>query len=198
MSAKLILVRHAERPEIPADQIGNDIVLTENGIANSYSFGKSFKGDVTEIKSSPIARCKQTAKQIADASGFNHNKIDECRLLGDPGFFISDPDLAWKQWQKYGSERVNQHLLFDDIAWPGFKDFQVAVGDMHQAMRETLTTARAKTSIWVTHDTILATFASRVLKDPLTIEQWPGFLGSLVVSLGDSQQLLYSYAQFPE
>ena len=198
MAAQLILIRHAERPVIPVDQVGNDVALTENGIASSFSFGERFVGDVTEIKSSPVGRCKQTARQIADASGFDHDNILECRLLGDPGFLISDPDLAWKQWQQYGAECVNQHLLHDDIAWPGFKDFKVAIEIMRQAMHVALTAPHAGVSIWVTHDTILAIFASRVLKQRLSMEQWPGFLGYLLVSLDESQQLLYSYVQFPK
>ena len=94
MTAKLILVRHAERPEILSG-VGNDVHLTEHGIASSFEFGQSLKKrKVVSIKTSPVLRCVQTAEQIAMAVSFSKHEIQFCRQLGDPGIFIADADLA--------------------------------------------------------------------------------------------------------
>lgn len=46
----------------------------------------------------------------------------------------------------------------------------------------------------VTHDTILATLASRLLTTPLSMAEWPDFLGNLDISLarGGELQLIYT------
>ncbi len=195
-STKLLLIRHAERPKIADNQVGNEVELTLKGMEASYNFGQHFLDDIVEIKTSPVLRCKQTASQIAKAGNYDIQKIVESQLLGDPGFFITDGSLAWQQWEKHGADRVNLHLLAGDEVWPGFREFGEAVDLMEEAMVDSLSKMDG-TLIWVTHDTILATLASRCLPERLTIEKWPDFLGCLVVSLDEAHSLSYRYYQYP-
>lgn len=194
--AKLLLVRHAERPYIPANTVGNEVRLTAKGKADTRNFAQSISGPVVSIHSSPIGRCRQTAEIIAEVVGFNSKNIVSNRDLGDPGYIIQDGREAWKHWQSKGSSVVNDYLLRGDSRWSGFHDLNKVTCQFLEIIRSNLECAKEGTHVWITHDTILATFASRVLPNYLNMGQWPGFLGyvSIEISKGD---LEVKYFQIP-
>lgn len=197
MSKRLLIVRHAERPQIAEGEVGNDLCLTEAGVQATRCFASTLDQEIVSIQSSPILRCMQTAQLIADTHGYARENIKANRLLGDPGFFIADADLAWQSWLSRGSEAVNAHLLSGSETWPGFRKFDDAVADMLDQIRAALSSYSHGLAIWVTHDTILATLASRLLIKPLLVEEWPDFLGSLDFSLASDGelQLIYTAAR---
>jgi len=192
MSAYLILLRHAERPNIPSDKVGNEVSLTKQGIHQTKLFAKSLKQPIISISSSPIRRCLQTAKIISNNCNYK-KAIKKSKLLGDPGFFINDPELAWTHWQTKGHNTVNQYLLNGKEQWQGFHQFDDAINHMKMEIIEQLKTKNSGFHIWVTHDTILATFASRVLPQPLTLNNWPNFLGHLDIYLDERNNFKYNY-----
>ena len=53
------------------------------------------------------------------------------------------------------------------------------------------------THLWVTHDTILATLASRLLPQNITLKHWPEFLGFLEITLSKDFNLLINYKVRP-
>lgn len=193
MTRRLLIVRHAERPSIANGEVGDGLTLTENGVQATKHFARGLNEEIVSIHSSPILRCVQTAQLIADEHDYAHANIQPSRLLGDPGFFIEDADLAWQSWLDKGSELVNTHLLAGTETWPGFRDFDQAIVEMLGHMRAELSSCRSGLTVWVTHDTILATLASRLLPEPLTLADWPDFLGSLQVSCDVHDELLLTY-----
>ncbi|MCR8916049.1 hypothetical protein FDP08_02240 [Marinobacter panjinensis] len=48
--------------------------------------------------------------------------------------------------------------------------------------------------VWVTHDTIVATLASRLQKTPLKLKDWPDYLGGLTIQLREESGLEISYS----
>ena len=192
MTSRLLIVRHAERPSIPEGEVGNDLALTDEGIESTQRFANALNEKIISIQSSPILRCVQTAKLIADAQNFKQD-IQTNQLLGDPGFFISDAEVAWNSWLSKGSESVNLHLLSGTETWPGFRAFDGAIADMLDHIRLALSTDETGLTVWVTHDTILATLASRVLPQPLSLASWPTFLGNLEAKIGANDRLEFSY-----
>lgn len=122
MTAKLYLNRHGERDLIPDGEVGNDILLTDHGLSCSTNFGEKLQGKVTQIKSSPIERCFQTAQMIAKGSRYPQSDIEFCSTLGAPGIFIENGELAWQHWEKHGADGVNKYLLYSNEKWQGFKD----------------------------------------------------------------------------
>lgn len=48
--------------------------------------------------------------------------------------------------------------------------------------------------LWVTHDTIVATLASRLQKTPLELSDWPDFLGGIKVGLEPEGSFDISYS----
>lgn len=193
MSKRLLIVRHAERPQIADGEVGNDLCLTEAGVQATKCFASMLDQEIVSIQSSPILRCMQTAQLIADTHGYAREHIKANRLLGDPGFFIANADLAWQSWLGRGSEAVNAHLLSGSETWPGFRKFDDAVADIIDQIRTALSSYRHGLVIWVTHDTILATLASRLLTTPLSMAEWPDFLGALDVSLANDGELKLIY-----
>ncbi|RDL43765.1 hypothetical protein DN730_13545 [Marinomonas piezotolerans] len=180
---KLLLIRHAERPEIPENTVGNEVLLTEKGKADTRRFAQRLSEQVISIQSSPIKRCRQTAEIIADVLGFNHHAILANRDLGDPGFMIKDGTEAWIHWQKKGHQKVNEYLLSGSEQWTGFEDLDHAVSIFDGSIRQQLSSLGEGVHIWITHDTILATYASRILPNRLVISQWPQYLSYISVEL---------------
>lgn len=190
---KLIIIRHAERPAITDGTVGDELSLTEKGKADTLVYAENFNSEVISIRTSPIARCVQTAQIMANHWGYPPDEIQTCNKLGDPGFFISDSELAWQNWLEKGAEAVNQYLLGGNEKWPGFVDFDMAIIEMQSWIRSTLLSSRSGSHVWVTHDTILATLASRLSPNPLSLEEWPGFLGRLEVSLAENESIEFQY-----
>tara|TARA_R110001583_G_scaffold10344_2_gene47683 strand:+ start:461 stop:1087 length:627 start_codon:yes stop_codon:yes gene_type:complete len=191
----LLILRHAERPAIEDGTVGDELALTQNGIDQTARFAQSLSQKVLSIESSPILRCTQTADIIARHHGFPLTSVRRSTLLGDPGFFIKDAELAWTNWLEQGVDAVNQHLLSGTSTWPGFKDLDQAVGQMGRSIKERLTRSEDGIHLWVTHDTIVATLASRLQKIPLELSDWPDYLGGLRVELGVEGSLDISYSQ---
>ncbi len=190
---KLILIRHAERPEIKDNEVGLDVLLTEQGKQDTRAFAQGLDDPIVSIKTSPIERCVQTAEIIAAETGYSVDKIEPSHLLGDPGFIIENGALAWKQWQEKGHTVINEHLLSAPQALPGFVGFTDAIKTVKHAMIEAFRSSEDGTHIWVTHDTMLATFVSRTQKTPLTLSEWPHFLGHVIVTLNNEGELSYDY-----
>jgi len=190
--AKLLLVRHAERPGIPANTVGNEVLLTNKGKADTRNFARSISDPVVSIQSSPIGRCLQTAEIIADAVAFEREGIVANRDLGDPGFIINDGAAAWTHWQEKGHERVNEHLLSGSEQWEGFKDLDNAVKTFDTSIRKLLSGQDEGVHIWITHDTILATYASRIMPSRLKMKQWPQYLDFISLELKNGD-FVYEY-----
>ena len=190
----LLIIRHAERPTIQDGTVGNELSLTSNGVHETKRLAKSLPREILSIESSPILRCIQTAELIAEHHELPLTSIGRSNLLGDPGFIIEDAELAWTNWVEKGAEAVNEHLLSGNSVWPGFKDLDEAVAQMRQSIEEMLTASDDGIHIWVTHDTIVATLASRLQKTPLTLKEWPDYLGGLTIQLREESGLEVSYS----
>ncbi len=194
---KLFIVRHAERPIIPPSEVGNDIMLTKQGKLESRLFGQHITQPVISIRTSPIGRCRQTAELIAAEVGIKNSDIENTTELGDPGFIIEDGALAWLHWQEKGHSVVNQYLLTGSERWLGFVDLELGVKALCTRIKTLLMQTELGSHVWITHDTILATLASRALVNPLSLSEWPEFLGYLEVSLSITDELEFCYHAKP-
>jgi broad specificity phosphatase PhoE len=194
---KLLIVRHAERPIIPPSEVGNEVMLTEQGKLDSRLFGQLITQPVISVRTSPIGRCRQTAELIAAEVGIKNLDIETTTELGDPGFIIEDGALAWVHWQEKGHSAVNQYLLTGSEKWLGFVDLELGVKSLCSQIKNLLIQSKLGTHVWVTHDTILATLASRTLGKPLSLSEWPEFLGYLEISLSVTNELEFCYQAKP-
>lgn len=193
MTTRLLLLRHAERPSIPRATFGNNLSLTEQGRTDCQSFGKTVSGPIRAIATSPILRCVQTARIIAETCGFATGLIKASNLLGDPGCFIQLPEIAGKLWLENTPEAVRTILLENQIPPPGFNDFENAKTKLLNAMKAELGRYKNGTILWITHDTILAPFASRILPGGLETNDWPDYLEYLEITRSASSLISVSY-----
>jgi phosphohistidine phosphatase SixA len=89
-----LLLRHADRDDIPQGSFGNEILLNEKGKQNAQSFGEILsERKINRIFTSPVGRCVQTAEYITKGYG-NSIEIIETTSLGAPGLHISDEKIA--------------------------------------------------------------------------------------------------------
>ena len=178
--AAAIVMRHAEREDIPPGEFGVDVPLTEGGIAEAGRLGAllSAQGSVC-VMSSPVPRCVETAEAILRGA----DSVGEATLdwrLGDPGPFVVDPAVAG--------------TLFLEIDILDVVRLQLSGGNPPVGMRETsegvellLDAATGaiqsglRLNVLVTHDAILAVLVAHLYGVQIDEIIWPGYLDGLVL-----------------
>ncbi len=114
----VLFMRHAERPEIPPEETGNELNLTSDGLNTSRLLGEQLGTKIQSINASPITRCIETATNIRDAAESSVS-IVESKVLGNPGAYVNNEKSAWSNWLKLGSETVLNDLMASDKNPPG-------------------------------------------------------------------------------
>lgn len=172
-----ILLRHSVRPPMPAQGHGNDLLLTEDGHRIAHELGAIFGEKLCSLHSSPIQRCIQTA----EALGVGAQKtlpIRQDRLLGDPGVFVLDGEVAGAYWQKRGIKQTIIDLMQIDEPLPGMAAPAPAARFLVQHMLE-VSGDIAGYHVFVTHDSVQMITASCFLPQPLSDYHWPWFLDAI-------------------
>lgn len=174
-----VLLRHGERETIPAGTYGNDVRLTQNGVADSTHFGEAlscFK--VRCIYTSPIARCVQTAECIKKGLGSNIPDIIYDDMLGNPGFHIVNADIAGRAYLEYSCigvyERFSRGEVINGLASVDF------------LRNRPMQWLKAKTSeqgvtLFVTHDALITHFAFANGLYAYDAENWVKFLDGIIL-----------------
>ncbi|MFA6011322.1 MAG: histidine phosphatase family protein [Desulfobacteraceae bacterium] len=170
----LVLLRHAERPLIPSHSFGNYLSITQKGKIASFNYGKKIGSHLHAVHSSPVKRCIETALSIIEGSNKNITVIPNT-LLGDPGAFIFDEKLAGENWKLYGHDGVCERLFFSDEPMKGFYPPEMATNNLYNQMITHLP-PKGKTTLFITHDIIIATLAVRILRLKHFENFWPEYL----------------------
>lgn len=182
----VLLLRHSTRHELPLDAPGDDIPLTDSGRAMAVAFGARIEDRLKSLHSSPVARCMETAAMIRNGSKQAMDIIPDTRL-GNPGIFITDPELAWNNWLKLGNHGVIEKILTGTETLPG-------MAESKSAARMLVLSALAKVKnnagvhIFVTHDVILAATVSGILGRHYGQPNSPKYLeGAFFLRVDDSR-----------
>lgn len=180
----VVLLRHSIRDELPPDGIGYTLPITEEGKQQGASLGQILGKRLKTLHSSPLTRCMETAEALNQGAELML-PISEDRLLGDPGAFVLDGELAWTNWERIGSRGVMRHLVKEDDALPGMARPGEAA---HHLVSHMLTIAdeRLGVHVFVTHDTLVMATAARLLGKPLTQESYPDYLEGVLFWQGGS------------
>ncbi len=168
-----LLLRHAEREPISPDNVGHETPLTQWGAFCSYEFGVHLKGRLKTLRTSPLLRCVQTAEGIRRGAEVDL-EIQNDRLLGDPGIFVENPQVAWTNWQKMGNEGVMRHMATADQALPGMVHPDRAARELIRHMLA-VSGQRPGVHAFVTHDVLLSATTARVLEG-VAQDQLPQYL----------------------
>jgi len=177
---RCLLIRHAERPPLTPGNPGMELGLTPSGIEASFAYGASLGKALVSVRTSPVRRCLETATHIGHGSRAGAS-IHPDNKLGDPGVYIEDPAIAWKNWLLLGQERVLDHLANDGAALPGFADPAQATGLLIEHL---LSRAARMTGVHlaITHDSLMIPLLAAVFRRPLAVDERPNFLESIVLS----------------
>lgn len=104
------VIRHAERPPIYSARGVSRVPLTESGVRAAKRFGESM-GSYRQVRlyHSPVLRCEQTARAIAEGSceaGTPVVSIRESAVLG--GSYLIDRELALTKADELGSRFIRE------------------------------------------------------------------------------------------
>ena len=96
-----LLLRHADRAEIPAGEAGDDVGLLPVGRDRSLALARALAhlGGVAWAEASPLSRCMTTARLLTTA-------VEASDLLGAPGPFVVDREDGGHVFASLGTEHV--------------------------------------------------------------------------------------------
>ncbi|MFE8071988.1 histidine phosphatase family protein [Marinobacteraceae bacterium S3BR75-40.1] len=179
----VVLLRHSIRDELPPDGIGYMLPITEEGKQQGEKLGQILGDRLKTLHSSPLARCLETADALNKGAGLEL-PITEDRLLGDPGVFVIDGELAWSNWERLGSKGVMRHLITENDALPGMARPGEAA---HRLVSHMLAASenRVGMHVFVTHDSLVMATAARLLWEPLDQGAYPDYLEGVFFWQGD-------------
>ena len=168
-----MLLRHSVRGDLPTDNAGNAVPITDEGRRLAWALGDMLRGRMRRIHTSPVLRCVQTAEALSAGAETNLSILHD-RMLGDPGVYVLNGQLAWANWERLGHEGVVLHLVGSSEVLPGMacpdKAARHLVNHMLAAADE------PGLHVFVTHDALVMPTAARMLGKTLAKSDWPLFL----------------------
>ena len=173
-----LVIRHAEREDIPAGTFGHDVSLTGDGVAASERLGAALseRGAISVV-SSPVPRCVQTAEAILRGAGSSTTATTD-RRLGDPGPFVVEPNVSGPLFLELPISEIARRQLQDADPQPGMRPTAEGVEILLNLTTGNLGEG-GRLDIFVTHDVILAVLVASIIGPPLEKVGWPGYLEGL-------------------
>jgi hypothetical protein len=171
-NAVALIIRHSIRENIPEGQVGKEAGLTYEGKILAKSLGALIGNRLSSVTTSPIDRCKETAEYIISGASLDFS-FATSTLLGDPGVFISDSELAWQNFQALGTAGVMLHLANKDYALPGMRIPRIAAKELLTAM---LNITKPGIHLFISHDVIVSGIAGQLFGGIETNENLPNYL----------------------
>ena len=165
-----LLTRHSIREPAKGDIVSYKLPLTEKGIALARCWGKELQRPFHRVYSSPIARCMDTANHMLDGAKHKAN-VSMDMMLTEPGCFVKDITKAGPVFLSEGPLGfINRHI---HEVIEGTVTAAQGTAHLLQLMRENIGLP-GQLSLFVTHDTVLATFIYHLLGEKsVTEEHWP-------------------------
>ena len=148
-----LLLRHADRDDIPQGSFGNEILLNEKGKQNAQSFGEKLaERKINRIFTSPVGRCVQTAEFITKGYGCPI-EIIETTALGAPGLHISDEKIAGEFYLQYGfDEMYKRFMKGEEIpGMPNINELNYRITNFIKG-----NSTENGTTVFITHDMLIA------------------------------------------
>lgn len=167
-----IVVRHGERPPAMGEcgSTPDDLLeLTPEGVNQSRALGARLGERVFGIISSPVLRCRQTAKNIAIGCGLESAEPTCSSMLAPDAFSLENLSEAERQGVA--------HQLLTGTAQPCLQEkADLAVLEMFLFFKHHTTQKTA--NVFVSHDWVMALFLARI-SDCFARHSWnvwPAFL----------------------
>lgn len=176
-----LILRHAEREDIPLGSFGVDVSLTAQGISSAERLGAMLRNIRPEVGviTSAVPRCVQTAEAIIRGGGFDREAALDWRL-GDPGPFVVDTETSGPLFLNTDIREIANCQLTNVDPPTGMRATAEGVGLlMGLAAKELGNQGHLK--VYVTHDAILAVLVAYLYGLSVDEIHWPGFLDGLLL-----------------
>lgn len=146
LPTRTLLLRHGETPLSIEKRFAGvgDIALTESGVAQAKAAGAALKGHgIDVIVTSPLRRCRDTAAEVAAATGA------EVRV--EEGFRETD----FGEWEGHSFSEVRERWPAEMSAWLADPSVAPPGGESFTATARRVRTARDKLMVRFRHQTVL-------------------------------------------
>ena len=195
-----IILRHAEREEIPAGTYGAEVPLTVRGVSTAEQLGavlsdRGLAQRPLSVTSSPVPRCVQTAQAIRRGGGQPGAAVLDWRL-GDPGPFVVKAEESGPLFLQVGILEIARRQLSDDLPPPGMRPTSAGIELLLGLTAHSLE-QQGRLNIYVTHDAILAVLAAWLYRAPIEEIIWPGYLDGLLL-WQSGERLNFSWRGLPQ
>ena len=176
-----LIVRHAERGEIPSGEFGADVPLTAQGMADAQRLGAALRSVREQVSavSSPVRRCVQTSEAILRGGGLPGVAALD-RMLGDPGPFVVDPQVSGKLFLQTGIFEIVHRQLGDTEPPPGMRPTAEGIELLLCLTTDNLEN-QGRLNVYVTHDAVLSVLVATLFRSPLEETGWPQYLEGLLL-----------------
>lgn len=167
-----LLLRHAERPAIPAGSFGNDLSITEDGRVAAEAVGLQLSGRLRRTVTSPVRRCAQTTEAILRGAAVSTSATASA-VLGEPGVWISDGDAVGDAFLRLGPQGVVARQLAGDM--PGMTSLETGVTRFVELLIAE-PGEPGQIDVFVSHDAVMAPMLGALLDIRTLPEIWPEYL----------------------
>lgn len=170
-----LLLRHSERPPIRTDdkEFGRTLGLTPRGIEMARAAGAHLAGlGDARFFASPMARCRLTARHMAEGMGLPDATVTDADPLGVRGFYYEDCYAVQEQMRQRGYMAFMLDYLRDGTA-PHSRPIGPATDQLADWLRRNAST---RLGIFISHDIFIASFLTGLNIRTYTAEDWVGFL----------------------
>ena len=176
-----LLLRHADRDDIPDGSFGNEIVLNKKGKKTALQFGESLaEMKVNKIYTSPVERCVQTAEFITKGYG-RSLEIIETKALGAPGLHITDEIVAGNFYLEYGFDKM-YNMFQQGEGIPGMASVDELNYKVTSFIKEH--TTKSGITLFITHDMLIAFYHFSINRKIYTKENWVNYMTGLTFKNG--------------
>lgn len=179
-----VVIRHAERPPILANNGHLMTGLTDKGLDDAFNFGSELSkfADNFRLFYSPPKRCCQTAEKIHEAFLKAGKKSALCGPEDQIGvsYMLVDIDSAFAESMAHGKDFIR--TWFDGRLRPGvYKSLDETLEEHLDYLRHSLNSTPGM-DIHVTHDWNINVLREGIFGLRHEDVGWPGFLSGLVFS----------------
>ena len=176
-----LVVRHAEREDIPPGTFGSDAPLTDRGVGEAEKLGAELSNLRPRISatSSPVPRCETTARAILRGSN-RPDGVSLDRRLGDPGPFVVDAVASGALFLEIGILEIIRHQLSRSEPPAGMRGTGEGV-DLLLGLTLSHLRSTGRLYVYVTHDGILAVLVAYLFRLQIHEIEWPGYLDGLLL-----------------
>ena len=174
-----LVMRHAEREDIPPGTFGSEVPLTEHGVASAERLGAMLSGMRPQIRAttSPVPRCDSTARAILRSGGLPEEIAPDWRL-GAPGPFVVDEEASGALFLEIGVLEMVRRQLVCPEPQAGMRPTPEGMCLLLGLTADDLQ-CRGRLNIYVTHDSILAALVAYLYGLSVDDISWPGYLDAL-------------------